>query len=118
LGDQLGGGQGDVDRDKADIPYHNRSRRRQADHYGLWGSNGTPWLINLAVTGVAAWYGFGWAEGVGATVAAPAENQIWLDIGWAALVGLGLTLACHIPITFWRNLSYKRGIRSQGWNAL
>ncbi len=81
---------------------------REANHYGLWDSNGTPWLVNLIVIGAAAWYGFGWAEAIGAFVAAPSANQFWLDVGWATLVALALTLATHVPITLRRNLRYKR----------
>lgn len=86
---------------------------REVNHYNLWRANGSPWLINLLITGLVAYYAFGWAESVGASVAAPHEHQFWLDTGWAALVGVGLALAFHIPITFYRNLRYKRGFISK-----
>ena len=91
---------------------------REANHYNLWTANGTPWLVNLAVTGLLAWYGFAWAGSAAASVAAPHEHQPWLDAGWAALVGLGLALAFHVPITFWRNLRYKRGFVRKAWKLM
>lgn len=90
----------------------------QWQRYGLWRANGTPKLLTFLATGVLAYYGSKWARSVGASVAASAEHSFWLNVGFAALVAAGVTIALHVLITFVRNVQFKWGFERRARRLL